>query len=293
MSDPVVLAPAPQRVSLVARIADRFGVDPAKMIQALKATAFRTEKPVTDEQLMSLLIVADQYKLNPFTKELFAYADKGGIVPVVSVDGWARIINEHPALDGLDFEYHGPDDMPAAITCVIWRKDRTKPMRITEYMVECKRGSAPWSSHPRRMLRHKSLIQCARLAFGFAGIYDEDEARRIVGTPEREREPQAIPSRVVAALGSRPAAAPIVVPAAASPEYAMPPAVALPATDASPMAESPYAGKTLAAYMDEVLHASDAEHAAMILDHARAALDPTAYADLCTAYSTKFTTERD
>ncbi|EKJ46221.1 phage recombination protein Bet, partial [Escherichia coli EC1869] len=38
----------------------------------------------------------------------------------------------------------------------------------------------PWQSHPKRMLRHKAMIQCARLAFGFAGIYDKDEAERIV-----------------------------------------------------------------------------------------------------------------
>jgi hypothetical protein len=31
-----------------------------------------------------------------------------------------------------------------------------------------------------RMLRHKALIQAARLAFGFSGIYDQDEAERIV-----------------------------------------------------------------------------------------------------------------
>ncbi len=30
------------------------------------------------------------------------------------------------------------------------------------------------------MLRHKAMIQCARLAFGFTGIYDQDEAERIV-----------------------------------------------------------------------------------------------------------------
>ena len=29
------------------------------------------------------------------------------------------------------------------------------------------------------MLRHKAMIQCARLAFGFVGIYDQDEAERI------------------------------------------------------------------------------------------------------------------
>jgi hypothetical protein len=29
------------------------------------------------------------------------------------------------------------------------------------------------------MLRHKATIQCSRLAFGFAGIFDQDEAERI------------------------------------------------------------------------------------------------------------------
>lgn len=31
---------------------------------------------------------------------------------------------------------------------------------------------------PNRMLRHKAAIQATRYAFGFAGIYDEDEAAR-------------------------------------------------------------------------------------------------------------------
>jgi hypothetical protein len=30
------------------------------------------------------------------------------------------------------------------------------------------------------MLRHKAMIQCARIAFGYGGIYDQDEAERIV-----------------------------------------------------------------------------------------------------------------
>jgi hypothetical protein len=29
------------------------------------------------------------------------------------------------------------------------------------------------------MLRHKVLIQCARVAFGYAGVYDPDEGERI------------------------------------------------------------------------------------------------------------------
>ena len=66
-------------------------------------------------------------------------------------------------------------------------------------MTECKRDVAPWKSHPRRMLRHKAMIQCARLAFGFAGIYDQDEAERIAeaapieGTARRVTEAPTLP----------------------------------------------------------------------------------------------------
>jgi len=143
----------------------------------LKATAFKVkDNEVSNEQMAALLVVADQYGLNPFTKELYAFPDsRNGIVPVVSVDGWARIINSHPQFDGMDFQQ---DEQ--ACTCIIYRKDRSHPIKVTEYMAECRRGTQPWQSHPRRMLRHKALIQCARIAFSFSGIYDEDEAERIV-----------------------------------------------------------------------------------------------------------------
>lgn len=41
------------------------------------------------------------------------------------------------------------------------------------------------------MLRHKAMIQCARIAFGFTGIYDEDEAQRI-NEAQQERPVQAV-----------------------------------------------------------------------------------------------------
>lgn len=170
--------------SLITKFADRFGVEPEKMMVTLKATAFKGE--VTNEQMMALLIVADQYGLNPWTREIYAFPDKGGIVPVVGVDGWARIINQHPQFDGMSFEQTAED-----CTCTIYRKDRAHPITVTEYMSECARPNmAPWKSHPKRMLRHKAMIQCARLAFGFAGIFDPDEAERIIEA-EVERKPNA------------------------------------------------------------------------------------------------------
>lgn len=167
----------------IAKLAERFSIGSAQEAsEILKATAFKTpDGKVTDAQMAALCVVAQQYGLNPFTKEIYAFPDqRNGIVPVVGVDGWARIINDHPQFDGLAFE-----QTETECTCIIYRKDRAHPTRVTEYMSECARPNVmPWKSHPKRMLRHKSLIQCARLAFGFGGIFDQDEAERIVESKE-------------------------------------------------------------------------------------------------------------
>ena len=179
------IQPVEQR-SLVETFSEKYGVEANKLIPALKQTAFKSSQEITDAQMMALLVVANQYSLNPFTKEIYAYPDKGGIVPVVSVDGWSRIINENPEADGAEFNYSDETvdfnghKCHVWIECSMYRKGRSHPVTVREYFDEVKRDMGPWKSHPKRMHRHKTWIQCARLAFGFAGIYDQDEAERIV-----------------------------------------------------------------------------------------------------------------
>ena len=168
-------------MTLSRNLAEKFGMgSDGDVLGVLKATCFKGG--ATDAQLTALLVVAKEYGLNPFTKEIFAFPDKGAIVPVVGVDGWARIINSHPQMDGMDFVQD-----EESCTCIIYRKDRNHPTKVTEWMSECRRSVGPWASHPKRMLRHKAMIQAARLAFGFAGIYDSDEAERIVQATSPER----------------------------------------------------------------------------------------------------------
>jgi phage recombination protein Bet len=178
--------PAP-KASALAVMAGRLNVEPAKLHQTLKATVF---KGATDEELLALVVVANEYRLNPLTKEIYAFPAKGGgIVPVVSVDGWVSMVNDHPQMDGLEFAHHRDDaGKLEAITCRIFRKDRSRPIEVTEYLSECKRGTEPWKME-NRMLRHKALMQCARYAFGFSGVTDEEEAsdtpglRNVTPTP--------------------------------------------------------------------------------------------------------------
>lgn len=188
-----------QKVSLLEAIAKQWGVaeiDPKKLYDTLKATAFKPIKkgdghvPVTDDQFVALMIVSKQYNLNPFLREIYAFPAKdGSIVPVVGVDGWANIINSHPQMDGIEYKYSdnvikpdGGKSCPEWIECIITRKDRTKPIVVREYLDECYKKDTypgPWQSHTKRFLRHKATIQAARIAFGFSGIYDPDEAENI------------------------------------------------------------------------------------------------------------------
>ncbi len=207
-----------QPQSLVARIANKYAVEPAKMLATLKATCFRSPKEVTNEQMMSLLIVADQYGLNPFTREMFAFPDEktGGIVPVLSIDGWVRIIRANPKVeDGPLFTYSDETvnvngkDVPTWCECTIKCSDRAHATVIREWFDEVKRNTGPWGSHPRRMLRHKAMIQCARVALGYSGIYDQDEAERIIEAAPIQQAHETPPSieRLNASL--KPAAPPV------------------------------------------------------------------------------------
>lgn len=149
---------------------------------------------VSNEQFLSFMSVANEYKLNPLTKEIYAFPAKGGgIQPIVSIDGWLKIINTHPDFDGMEFK----DNVDAngnliSITCRMYRKERKHPTEMTEYLNECKKNTEPWNQWPSRMLRHKATIQAARYAFGLSGIIDPDEAERYQdqGVIEKDVTPQ-------------------------------------------------------------------------------------------------------
>lgn len=173
----------PANRSVTVYMAEKYGMEPDAFELTVRETCSptgRDARPLTRPEFAAFLLVAKEYGLNPLTKEIYAFPNKsGGIVPVVSVDGWINLINSHPQCDGWDFEETHADGKLISITCKMYRKDRSRPVVITEYLDECWRDTGPWKMK-HRMLRHKALIQAGRYAFGFAGIYDEDEAERIV-----------------------------------------------------------------------------------------------------------------
>lgn len=204
------IAAQPAKKSVLLDMASRYGMEPAAFEQTLRATVMPSNKDVTREQFAAFLLVAKEYRLNPLTKEIYAFPGKGdSIQPIVSIDGWMRMINNHPDFDGMEFEDNFNEaGQLYSITCKMYRKDRSHPVSVTEYMSECKRATDTWQKWPARMLRHKAAIQAARYAFGFSGIYDEDEAQRFVDVtpaPQREAAPREAgkSSRLSAVVGAQ------------------------------------------------------------------------------------------
>lgn len=196
---------AAPRTSLIATMAAKYQMDADQFAKTVRATVMPSQH--TNEQFAALMLVANEYDLNPVVKEIYAFPAKGGgIVPIVSIDGWVNLVNSHPACDGFEFEFEHDDQKKlVSCTCRMYRKDRGRPVTVTEYLAECKRNTDPWKME-HRMLRHKAMIQAARYAFGFSGIYDEDEGSKIAEmrdvTPPKPPQPPEPPTDEVSGDGS-------------------------------------------------------------------------------------------
>lgn len=182
MSNQVANIEPQQKLSVIDSLAKHYTMEKSAFLQVMKATIMKGAN-VSNEDIAAFCLVAKEHGLNPFTKEIFAFPTGGGIQPIVSVDGWMKLINGHPDFDGMEFVDRVENGEITAITCNMYRKGRSHPVSVTEYMAECYRATPTWKQWPARMLRHKTDIQAARYAFGFAGIMEPDEAERMTDAP--------------------------------------------------------------------------------------------------------------
>lgn len=202
------------------RMAKQFGLTKTEFMEVVSKTLIPDRKikgrdgakdtyaKASEAEVTGFLVVADQYGLNPFIKQIYAFpSDRGGIVPMVPIDGWVKLVNDQKRFAGVSFTDHVEGDKKLyAITCKmeIWNDPRgvnqklgKRIVEVTEYLAECQRNTEPWQKWPYRMLRHKAYIQCARLAFGLSGIYDEDETERILNRDAIDVTPGPEPQKVL------------------------------------------------------------------------------------------------
>ena len=186
----------PDTMSVVDRSVLRSGLSYDSFVRLLIQSALSRLTIWSQADLDRLLLLSERLGLDPLSNEIYAAevmpdsGKKARVVFVVGVDGWSKIINSHPQFDGMKFLESAPasDELPEYIECTIFRKDRKVATSVREYMYEAHTNQGAWLTHPRRMLRHKAMVQCARICFGLSGIYEPDEAMRISDNPARRSQ---------------------------------------------------------------------------------------------------------
>ena len=122
---------------------------------------------VPDRTILHLLRTMQNLCLDPLNEELtLAQLEDESWQVVISVDGCAKLLNQHPQFNGLVFHQADTliDGVPEWMECSIYRRDRITPITVREYLIEVRKDQAIWQTMPRRMLRHRVLQQCVRLA---------------------------------------------------------------------------------------------------------------------------------
>jgi len=123
---------------------------------------------------LAFLRLIERYHLDPLLGEISVFLKENEAnpvyLPLITIDGWIKIMNAQPAFQGITFQEALSDENsePYWMECTIFRSDRIHPITVREYFAEVKTNQPIWHEMPMRMLRHKVLTQTVRLAFGIS-----------------------------------------------------------------------------------------------------------------------------
>ena len=163
-------ASVPQSIALfnglidkeLARAAAGLGIDEGE----LKAW-IDLQIDVPAKTILTLLRSMQSLHLDPLCEEIsFTQYNDGQWQVFITIEGCSKLLNQHPQFNGLVFNQADTliDGVPEWMECSIYRKDRTLPTTVREYLTEVRGENPIWQKMPRRMLRHRALQQCVRLA---------------------------------------------------------------------------------------------------------------------------------
>jgi hypothetical protein len=168
---------------LIDQCAERLGI-PSQLL-----SDWVHQQPKHHQLAMNqLLHVAHRYGLDPLTEEVILMDDEEHLLrPFITLDGWMHVLNEQTHFCGIQFRESTEciEGIPSYMECTIYRDDRVMPITIKEYYQEIKTEHAVWEHLPRRMMRHRALQQCVRLAFGISCPEKYHAKNQIIMTEEK------------------------------------------------------------------------------------------------------------
>lgn len=192
---------------MVKEIAEQYKLSAERFLtSSLTILSSRLSRDMKESEVLAMCSLMKRYHLDPFAGHLYLRETFEGqsstILPVLKIDGWLTMLNGQEQFDGLEFAYSdemipNPLDnaedpsagrkVPVWMEASIFRKDRTRPTVVREYFLEVYQNSESWRAMGCRQLRHKTIIQCSRVAFGLGGLFDEDDISRMLGEQHAEQ----------------------------------------------------------------------------------------------------------
>lgn len=178
---------------------DNTKISKEKMIATLHRSVLGLDKtgtlrPINDLKLF--MVMASQYGLNPFKKEIYATyvwdSSRGReeLTPIVAIHGLRKLAREgkvytHTGAAELEIADDGKTIISATVPVFgRWNKDET-PVEVTRYTAyfdefarrKKKDGelNSMWSGKPRMMLTKCAEANALRQGFDISGIYIEEE----------------------------------------------------------------------------------------------------------------------
>ena len=162
----------PQSIELFHHLIDKELIKAANAMEVdgleLKAWVdLQIEVPA--KTILNLLRMMQNLHLDPLNKEIrFTQYEDGSWQVFITIEGCSKLLNQHPQFNGLVFSQADTliEGVPEWMECSIYRRDRILPITVREHYLEVRGENAIWQKMPRRMLRHRALQQCVRLAIG-------------------------------------------------------------------------------------------------------------------------------
>ena len=132
------------------------------------------------KSILHLLRTARKYGLDLLQEEVMLTQYKDSWHVSISFDGWIKLLHQHPNFSGVTFTTSPESENQSQtwMECTIYRSDHLTPTTIREYLSEVQMEGEVWKKMPKRMLRHRTLQQCARLALGINLAYSIDDRKK-------------------------------------------------------------------------------------------------------------------
>jgi hypothetical protein len=119
-----------------------------------------------------------RYGLDPFSREIYVTRGKKGLMTILGIDGWIRILDRTDHYDGFDqILVMGDGDEILSVETIIYSKKRSHPARYKAFASDYKKlGGFMLEKIPGHMLRIFSLKHAGRLFVPMGTVVTQEEA---------------------------------------------------------------------------------------------------------------------